>query len=260
MVAAAAGVAEAGVVTGTITDTLGPAGFAVAVAAGAVLLVGALGRKAAVEGPELEAVGLVGLVVGLGLCSESVVWVAGTLTVSTVALGGATLRRDRGGYAWLTAAAAVGSLWAWLAAAEVSVLEAYTVPAALVLLGAGLIRRRADHDVGSWAAYGPGLVLGLGPSLLVALDRGGSARPIGVIAASVACVLVGSRRGLRAPLTLGAVALVAIAVENLGPVAAQVPRWLALGAIGLLMLWLGASAERRLDQLRRWRTALKQLA
>ena len=143
MVAAAAGVAEAGVVTGTITDTLGQAGFAVAGAAGAVLVLGALGRKDAVEGPELEAVGLVGLVVGLGLCSESVVWVAGTLTVAAVALGAATLRRDRGAYAWLTAAAAVGSLWAWLAAAEVSVLEAYTVPAALVLLGAGLIRRPA---------------------------------------------------------------------------------------------------------------------
>jgi len=103
-------------------------------------------------------------------------------------------------------------------------------------------------------------VLGLGPSLLVALDRGGAARPIGLIAVGVACVLVGSRRGLRAPLTLGAVVLVAIAVQNLAPVAAQVPRWLVLGAIGLLMLWLGASAERRLNQLRRWRTSLKRLA
>jgi hypothetical protein len=129
-----------------------------------------------------------------------------------------------------------------------------------MLLGAGMVRRRADHNVGSWAAYGPALVVGLGPSLLVALDRGGAARPIGLIAAGVVCVLVGSSRRLRAPLAAGAVVLVAIAVENLAPVAAQVPRWLALGAIGLLMLWLGASAERRLDQLRRWRASLQQLA
>jgi hypothetical protein len=141
----------------------------------------------------------------------------------------------------------------------VSVLEAYTLPAAAVMLGVGVQRRRARPEIGSWAAYGPGIVLALGPSLVVALDRGGIARPLGVIAGSIACVLVGSRQRLRAPLTLGAAALLLLAIDDLGPVAARVPRWVILGTTGLVMLWLGASAERRLNQLRHWRDSLKQL-
>jgi hypothetical protein len=259
MVSAGAALTEAGVVLGSATDSIGFAGVGVAIAGGAVLGLGTLGRRSAPEGPALEVVGVLGLAFGAILGSESGETFATVLTVAAAALGAAALRRDRVGYARSTALVAVGAIWAWLAVANVSVLEAYTLPGAAVMLGAGVVRRRAHHEVGSWAAYGPGLALALGPSLLVALGRGGTARPLGVIAASVACVLVGSRRRLRAPVTIGAVALLALAIDDLGPVAARVPRWVMLGTIGLVMLWLGASAERRLNQLRQWRDSLRQL-
>lgn len=259
MVATGAALTEAGVVLGSATDNVGFAGVAVAAVGGAVLVLGALGRRSAPEGPALEIVGVLGLGFGAVLGTASGETFATVLTVSAAALGTASLRRDRVGYARSTVILAVGAIWAWLAVADVSVLEAYTVPAAAVMLGAGVLRRRSHPNVGSWAAYGPGLALALGPSLLVALERGGTARPLGVIAGSVACVLVGSRRRLRAPLTIGAVALLALAVDDLGPVAARVPRWVMLGTIGLVLLWLGASAERRLNQVRQWRDSLRQL-
>lgn len=259
MLAASAAVIEAGVVLGSATGSVGFAGVGVAVAGGALLVLGALGRRSAPEGPAIEVVGGLGLAFGAILGTASGETFATVLTVAAAALGAASLRRDRVGYARSTAIVAVGAIWAWLAVANVSVLEAYTLPAAAVMLGAGVLRRRAHHGVGSWAAYGPGLALALGPSLLVALDRGGTARPLGVIAGSVACVLVGSRWRLRAPLTIGAVALLALAIDDLGPVAARVPRWVMLGTIGLVMLWLGASAERRLNQLRQWRDSLRGL-
>jgi hypothetical protein len=258
--AAVAAVVEAGAVAGAASDALGRAGFAVAVVGGAVLVLGTALRRSEPEGPALEAVGLTGLGVGAALAGDSTAWLAAAFTVAVPALGAAALSRHRAGYRWLTPVATVAAMWTWLLAADVSVLEAYTIPAAAVALGAGLLYRRARADVGSWAAYGPGLVLGLGPSLLIALQRGGTARPLGVIAAAVVCVLVGSHYRLRAPLAVGGLALVALAVDGLGPVAAQVPRWVALGVIGLLLLWLGASAERRLNQLRRWRIGLKRLA
>ena len=165
MLAASAAVIEAGVVLGSTTDRVGFAGVGVAVAGGVVLVLGALGRRSAPEGPALEAVGVLGLAFGAIIGSASGETFATVLTVAAAALGVAALRRDRVGYARSTAVIAVGAIWAWLAVANVSVLEAYTLPAAAVMLGAGVLRRRADHEVGSWAAYGPGLALALGPSL-----------------------------------------------------------------------------------------------
>lgn len=260
-VAAAAALTEAGAVVVTATERAGPAGFAIAVTGGALLVLGVLGRKSAPEGPAFEAVGIFGLALGASISTASPTWLAATLTAAVPALGVSALRRDRAAaYAWSTAATAVAATWAWLAVVNVAVLEAYTLPAAAVLLGAGVIRRRANPEVRSWGAYGPGLLLALGPSLLVAVERGGTARPLGVIAGALVCVLVGSRRRLQAPLLVGALALLALAVDDLGPVAAQLPRWVLLGIAGLLVLWLGVSAERRLHQLRGWRSSFDRLA
>jgi hypothetical protein len=58
---------------------------------------------------------------------------------------------------------------------------------------------------------------------------------------------VGARARLQAPPVLGAVTLVVLGVDAVWPVATQLPRWATIGAAGLL-LWLGATAERRLGQ------------
>ena len=66
-------------------------------------------------------------------------------------------------------------------------------------------------------------------------------------------MVVGARSRLRAPVTVGAIGLVVLALNTLGPVAARLPRWATIGTTGLLLLWLGATAEHRLNQLRHLR-------
>jgi len=66
-------------------------------------------------------------------------------------------------------------------------------------------------------------------------------------------VVAGARSRLQAPATIGGVTLLVLALNTLGPVAARLPRWATIGAAGLLLLWLGATAERRLTELRHLR-------
>lgn len=82
------------------------------------------------------------------------------------------------------------------------------------------------------------------------LARGGLLRPLALSVASLIVLLAGARARLQAPLILGGATLLALAVDTLWPVAAQLPRWVTIGAVGLLLLWLGATAEHRLTQLR----------
>ena len=85
----------------------------------------------------------------------------------------------------------------------------------------------------------------------------GAARLLLLTAGALLVVLAGARARLQAPLVLGAVTLVALGVDAVWPVAAQLPRWATIGAAGLLLLWLGATAERRLAKLRELRRRLQ---
>ena len=44
-------------------------------------------------------------------------------------------------------------------------------------------------------------------------------------------------------------------IDTIAPSVVDVPRWIPLGIAGLLLLWIGATAERRLSQARRVRAA-----
>lgn len=236
----------------------GVSGFAVACAGAVLVLAGALGRRHTPEGAAYETAGVLGLVAGASLGGVSLPWLAGSLTlaVPTCALVG--LRRDRSAYGWFALALAVGSVWAWLAAAHIELPEAYTLPAAGAAFAAGLIRRRRSV-LSSWVAYGPALVVGLVPTLVLVVERGGLVRPLALTMAALVCVVVGARRHLQAPLIVGAAALLALATNQLAPVAARAPRWAALAVAGVLLLWLGSTAERRLAGLRRLRSRLDLL-
>jgi len=50
---------------------------------------------------------------------------------------------------------------------------------------------------------------------------------------------------------LGAATLVALALDLVAPEAARLPRWTVLAAAGALLLWAGATFERRREDLRR---------
>jgi hypothetical protein len=57
---------------------------------------------------------------------------------------------------------------------------------------------------------------------------------------------------------IGAVTLAFVGIDAVAPTAAELPRWIPLGAAGLLLLWFGATAERRLTQVRHAREAFSR--
>jgi uncharacterized membrane protein AbrB (regulator of aidB expression) len=100
--------------------------------------------------------------------------------------------------------------------------------------------------------------VGLLPSLAAAVGDDGTARPLLLTGAALLAVLAGARARLQAPLVLGGGTLLVLGLDAVGPVAAQLPRWVTIGAAGLLLLWLGATAERRLARLRELREQFKE--
>jgi hypothetical protein len=51
----------------------------------------------------------------------------------------------------------------------------------------------------------------------------------------------------------------AVVAVVLAPVAAQIPRWVTLGATGAVVLWMGATVEQRMTQVREAREHLDEL-
>lgn len=130
-------------------------------------------------------------------------------------------------------------------------IEAYTLPLALFALLVGGLEIRHRPQLGSWATYGPGLVAGFGPSLVLTLIASSPdpVRHTWVILGGVAAVLAGSRWSQRAPLIIGAV-VTAVGALHLLSLAGP---WLVLVPVGLLLLVLGANREKRARDLARLR-------
>ncbi|MER6916258.1 hypothetical protein ABT354_31740 [Streptomyces sp. NPDC000594] len=153
--------------------------------------------------------------------------------------------------------------WARLAAWEITTPEAFTLPLAIPALVVGAVRRRRAPETDSWAAYGPGLALGLGPSLPALLGDGHWLRPLLLGLAALVVTLLGAHHRLRAPLTAGGAVLALVTAHELAPYAVQVvdalPRWAPPALAGALLLAVGATYEQRLREVRRARRALGRL-
>jgi hypothetical protein len=249
---AAAVAVETGAVTVSAGGDVHHVGFFVLVAGGAALVASAFIRRTTSEGRGAEAVGLAAMVMGVGLAATDSWWVAGSLTGAVVFFTVAAVPPAGRFHLWGAAGSSVLASWAWLDAADVRLLEAYTLPAAAVALAAGVWVRRtqASGATSSWLAFAPGLSVGLAPSLALALAEADPVRPLLLSVAALAVLLAGAQYRLQAPIVLGAATLVILAIDTLAPVAAQLPRWLVIGTIGAVLLWLGATAERRILQLR----------
>lgn len=161
----------------------------------------------------------------------------------------ATLSRDRDLAGWL-AAALLGVATRIRVAEDISAPELYTIPAALLLVGAGVWRLRADPEVGSVRALSSGLALGLLPSLLLALDEPVSLRGVLIAVAGLVVLVAGVGLHWVAPLLAGAGSTAVLAVRHLGPVVEGLPRWISLGTVGVLLLVVGITWEARLRNLR----------
>ncbi|MBB5116034.1 hypothetical protein AB0K27_13145 [Micromonospora echinospora] len=151
--------------------------------------------------------------------------------------------------------------WLVLAARGVVVLEAYTLPAAALALGAGVLALRRRPGLTSWLALGPGLGAALLPSLVSVLVLGEPQpwRRLALGAAAVAVVFAGAARRWQAPVVLGAATLVPLALHELARGWDRTPRWVFLGVGGLLLIGLAATYERRRRDLIRLRETVARL-
>jgi hypothetical protein len=192
----------------------------------------------------IEASALLGALVAVSFPYDEVV-AALTLTIagSAVALV-SILRRDRDRFSWLAAALLAGATLMRLSQ-DAAAPEALAIPAACLLVAAGVWRLTHDDEVSSWRALGSGLSLGLVPSLLLALDEPVSLRGALIAAAGVAVLALGVVRRWSAPFWVGAAVVALLAVRHLGPVAAGLPRWISLGSVGIALLVVGITWEAR---------------
>ncbi len=199
-------------------------------------------------------------VLAVGLALPDTGWLSWTLAgLGLVALAGA-LRHDRRPLAPVGALLLSGSSWVRLADAGVSAPEPYVLPVALLALVLGHLRRRQVPSTSSTAAYGPGLILLLVPSLLAALEDTVPTRGLLLAVGAVTVLLVGARARLRAPLAVGAVVLGADALHLLSPYVSALPRWTVLAVLGAILLGVGASYEQRRRDLTALRDRFDALA
>lgn len=217
--------------------------------------------------------------IGVGAGIRTVAWAGAVLTVAgvsgalptrvseLVALGAVLAAAAVVGTAGRTATirvfgcavAAAASLGVAATAPAGAVLEAYTIPAAVVALAASLLAKREPRP--SWVVFGPALVAALLPSLLSVLGGDGQQlRRLLLGLAALAVLLAGARFRLRAPVVLGGGTLALVALHELAVVWELVPRWIPLAAAGVLLVVLATTLERRRRDLHRFRQALSRMA
>ncbi|MFI5520098.1 SCO7613 C-terminal domain-containing membrane protein [Streptomyces platensis] len=185
------------------------------------------------------------------------------LAVTGVAGLAVALRPDRRRAALVGTGLLIASSWVRLALAGVSAPEAYTLPITAAALVIGHRRRTSTPGTGSWPAYGAGLSATMLPGLAAMWSNEDWVRPLLLGAAALLATVVGVRTRLQAPLVVGGGVLVLVGVHELAPTVLQVfgllPRWVPVAAAGLLLLLLGATYEKRIDEARRLRDTVRSM-
>ncbi|MDG6105495.1 hypothetical protein Daura_47080 [Dactylosporangium aurantiacum] len=212
------------------------------------------------EAMTVEAAGYAGAVVAVLLTLGSAAHTAAALTALGAVLGLSAARKGRSGQqrVILIIAASVAELiaiWLLLITVKVAVIEAYTLPFAVLALITGLLEIRRRPELGSWLAYGPALVAGFAPSLALAVasENSPELRRVLLILAGVVTVAIGAVRQQKAPVAVGSAVTIIATVNELLRIG--LPVWMLLllfGGTGLLLIALGATYEQRqrLDRLR----------
>jgi len=256
-------VASAAVLVGSAVATTGAAGVPVAVGpfVGAVVLLGAAAVVGLRDRPPAEVVPIdvmAHLAAATALVGSTTLRQAALVLVGYGAvLGLSALRSGRRGYAVVAGAAELLAWWMLLSAADVGLVEAYTLPFALVALVGGVVGLRRRPSVRSWAAYGPALAAAFLPSLALVLAAPGEpVRRLLLGAGAIAVVVVGGARRRQAPVLVGAAVLVLVTLHELVVWWDLLPRWIPLAVGGLLLVSVGATYERRRRDVRALRTAV----
>ncbi|WP_432032402.1 SCO7613 C-terminal domain-containing membrane protein [Streptomyces antibioticus] len=211
----------------------------------------------------VEITGAVAGAVAIGLAVFDAPLLALVLALCGVIAAGTAIRPDRRGAGYAAAVLFVPATWVRLAAWQVDLVEAYTLPVTVPALAVGFLRRHRDPAVSSWAAYGGGLAATLLPSLAAVRHDPEWLRPLLLGTAALLVTLLGARHRLQAPLMLGGAVLVLVALHELAPYLVQMadalPRWVPPALAGLLLLGVGATYEQRLRDVRRVREVLGRM-
>ncbi|MGI9155895.1 MAG: SCO7613 C-terminal domain-containing membrane protein [Marmoricola sp.] len=205
---------------------------------------------------ELSA-GLVGVAaIGTALPDEHIVALVLTVLGSAVALV-SVLHTDRVNTGWLGAAVLTVSTLVRLDAGTSGTVgpEVYTLPAAALLIGAGVHRLLRDPGVSTWRVLGSGLTLALGPTVLLALPDPSSLRALLVGAGAAVALGVGIQQRWQAPFLVGTGVLGLLALRFLGPLAMDVlanplGAWMLFGSFGAACLTAGILWEQSLRNLK----------
>ncbi|SDS49224.1 hypothetical protein SAMN04488543_1833 [Friedmanniella luteola] len=220
-------------------------------------------RRGGPEEPVLAGAWAVAVLAALGQASETsrpAVLSAVVLAVAgLLALAHGVLPR-RGWAAVLGSLLCSAAVWTLLLDRDVTTVEAYALPLAALVGGVGLVRLRRQPGTPSWLTVGPALGVGLLPSAVASVDDPGLTRPLLVLVAGTVVLLLGVRLRWLSPVVAGALALAVVAVAQLAPYAVGLPRWLSFGAVGTVLLVLGARYEQRRRNARQalaWVTALR---
>jgi hypothetical protein len=229
--------------------TAAVAGLLLALVAAAGFTLAAVRAGAPEEFVAAGAAALAGLTAGLNTAS-SLAWgqVAIQLAVAGAAAGAYALVAHRRWVGVAAVADLVAACWIATAGTGVETAEAYTLPAALGLLVVALPALRAGAR--SWAAEGPAAAVALAPSALVVVDQPSTVRLVLVVVGAGALTVAGTLTHRQAPFVVGAGALALVVLGRLAPYAPLLPRWLTLAVVGLLLLVVGATYERRRQQAR----------
>ncbi|WP_433058396.1 SCO7613 C-terminal domain-containing membrane protein [Dactylosporangium sp. CS-033363] len=248
--------------TGQAADLpLAATAYVVLGAAAVALGAGYLLQSREIEGPILDAVahavGVIAFLLAIGDLGAA----AGIAALWGVALG----LRAIGGPARLayTVAAVLAEVVAYefmLVAEHVGVVEAYTAPAGVAALVVGWFAARRNPSLGSWTAFGPGLLAGMLPSLaLVIVTPGDPGRRLLLGIGAVAVVLAGALLRLKAPIVTGGLVLAVLAWHEVVVYWDLLPRWAPLAVAGAVLVGLAVTYERRLRDLHRLRNAMGRM-
>lgn len=249
------------------------AGFAAVWSAFGVLAVGAVLQVLAARLPRLrrpeahreaatvEWSGYAAALIALALAFDSPRHIAALLAAWGAVLGVAATRPGRRPVErrilfWAVVACEIVAWWILMRVADVALPEAYTLPFAALALLVGLLELRDRPDLSSWVAYGPALVAAFVPTLAIVLATDSSMlRQVLLLLGAVAVLVFGSISRQQAPVIVGAAVTAIAAVHalfSLGP-------WLVLIPVGLVLLVLGASNERRRRTQDRLQMALRAM-
>ncbi|HEX5542713.1 MAG TPA: permease, partial [Micromonospora sp.] len=256
------------VLTAGLELNIGPEWSAFGVlAVGAALLVvaTALPRlhhvEALRENATVEWSGYAAALIALALAHDSLPHIAALLAAWGAVLGVAALRPGRHLTQWRilfwgAVGCEIAAWWLMMYLADVALPEAYTLPLASLALLVGLLELRQRPDLNSWVAYGPALTAALLPTLVLVITNGTSnLRQVLLLLGAVATLIFGSKRQQQAPVVIGAVVTAVAALHAL----TLVGPWLVLIPVGLVLLALGASSERRRRAQERVKAALRDL-